>query len=109
VVITIFRNRVRPESREEYERWAGRIAALARAAPGYLSHKTFTAEDGERVTIVEFESADAQLAWARQPEHAQAQRLGRESFYSEYRLQVCDLLRERAWREPSRRSAPAPD
>ncbi len=32
------------------------MSALAKAMPGYISHKGFVAEDGERVTIVEFES-----------------------------------------------------
>ncbi len=36
------------------------MSALARTMPGYISHKCFLAEDGERVTIVEFESEVAQ-------------------------------------------------
>jgi heme-degrading monooxygenase HmoA len=52
------------------------------------------AEDGERVTVVEFASEESQLAWARHPEHAQAQQKGRADFYAEYRLQTCSVLRE---------------
>jgi len=29
-------------------------------------------------------------AWKKVPEHREAQRLGREFFYTEYRIQVCD-------------------
>ena len=50
--------------------------------------------DGERVTIVEFESEAAQRAWSRHPDHVGAQKKGRKDFYSEYRLLVCRVERE---------------
>jgi heme-degrading monooxygenase HmoA len=43
---------------------------------------------------VAFESAEAQRAWAQHPEHRHAQKQGRERFYSEYHIQVCELVRE---------------
>jgi heme-degrading monooxygenase HmoA len=62
--------------------------------PGYISHKGFAADDGERVTIVEFESEEAQRAWATHPDHLEAQRKGRKDFYREFRVQVCILQRQ---------------
>ncbi|OGA72786.1 MAG: hypothetical protein A3F77_17870 [Betaproteobacteria bacterium RIFCSPLOWO2_12_FULL_67_28] len=93
MVLTVFRNRLRPEALD-YPRWAARISELAQRMPGHLSHKTFVAEDGERVTIVEFESEEAQRAWRLHPEHIEAQKKGRQSFYSEFRLQICSVQRE---------------
>jgi heme-degrading monooxygenase HmoA len=97
MLITVFRSRVKPEMLEEYARWAARMAELAKSMPGYLSHKGFVAEDGEKVTIVEFESEEAQRAWAVHPEHVEAKKKGRKDFYSEYRVQVCTLQRESAY------------
>ena len=94
MIVTVFRSRIRPEAQAEYMQWAPRIGALAKTMPGYLSHKVFVAEDGERCTIVEFESEEAQRAWRMHPEHAQAQKKGRHEFYSEYSLQICSVLRE---------------
>ncbi|HET9580021.1 MAG TPA: antibiotic biosynthesis monooxygenase [Usitatibacter sp.] len=94
MIVTVFRSRLRPENVEEYYQWAARISALAKTMPGYVSHKAFTADDGERVTIVEFESDEAQRAWARQADHVEAKKRGRASFYSEYRIQVCTVTRE---------------
>ena len=51
-------------------------------------------EDGERVTIVEFESAEAQRAWSLHPEHVEAKKKGRASFYTEYRVQICTVERD---------------
>lgn len=94
MVVTIFRSRLRPEYREEYNRWAERIHALAVKMPGFISIKTFTADDGERVSLVEFESEEAVRAWREHPEHRQAQEMGRKLFYSEYRIQVCQPIRD---------------
>ena len=94
MLVTVFRSRVRPETQEEYARWAARMSELAKSMPGYISHKGFVADDGERVTIVEFESEAAQRAWAMHPEHLEAQRKGRRDFYSEFRLQICLVQRQ---------------
>ena len=94
MIVTVFRTRLNAGVDEEYSSVAERMSALARTMPGYKSHKTFTAEDGERVTLVEFESMEEQLAWRRNPEHAEAIRMGRETFYSELQIQVCEVLRK---------------
>jgi heme-degrading monooxygenase HmoA len=94
MVITIFRSRLRPEHENEYAEWATRMRDLASNMPGFLAIKTFTAEDGERVSIVEFESEETMSQWRDQADHRQAQELGRKLFYSEYRIQVCQPIRD---------------
>jgi heme-degrading monooxygenase HmoA len=88
---------VNPDAQEEYMQWAARMSELAQKMPGYISHKGFQAQDGERVTIVEFESEAAQQAWRLHPEHIKAQKKGRTDFYLEYRVQVCSVQRESAY------------
>ena len=94
MIVTVFRSRLLPEAQDDYYPMALRMSELARSMPGYISHKVFTADDGERVTIVEFESEEAQRAWAHHPEHRAGQIKGRAEFYSEYKLQVCEVKRE---------------
>lgn len=95
MIVTVFRSRLRPEHAEEYARVAPRMLELARSMPGFVSVKSFAADDGERVTIVEFDSEASHRAWREHPEHLEAQRLGRDRFYSEYRVQVCRVERQR--------------
>ena len=76
---------------------APRMAAIVRDLPGYRSHKAFTAPDGERLTYVEFEDEASLRAWAKHPEHIQAKRLGRSTFFSEYSFQICETLRGRVF------------
>ena len=94
MIVTVFRSRLKPEAQQEYMQWATRMSELAKTMPGYVSHKGFVAEDGERVTIVEFESEETQRAWSLNAEHAAAKKKGRQDFYSEYRLQVCSVQRD---------------
>jgi heme-degrading monooxygenase HmoA len=99
MVVTVFRNRLRPDAQPAYSEWIARMSALARTMPGYISHKSFTAEDGERVTIVEFESEEGQRVWATNLQHIEAKKKGRADFYTEYKLQVCTVQRESAFTE----------
>jgi heme-degrading monooxygenase HmoA len=96
MIVTIFRSRLVPEATEEYALVAERLSALTHSIPGHVSHKTFAAEDGERVTIVEFETEEALQAWAAHPDHIAAKEKGRAKFYSEYRVQVCRVERPSA-------------
>lgn len=92
-VVVVFRSRLDPQHREEYEQWQERIGRLVPSIRGFRAIKSFVAEDGERVSIVEFDDMDCVMEWRAHPEHQQAQKLGRERFYTEYRLQSCEILR----------------
>jgi heme-degrading monooxygenase HmoA len=94
MIVTVFRSRLMPDLREDYVALVERMVELAATMPGYISHKGFFAEDGERCTIVEFESEEAQRAWRMHPEHREAQRKGRGIYYETYSLQICELKRE---------------
>lgn len=94
MIITVFRNRLRPDATEAYAELAPQMAELARQQPGFLSMKTYTAADGERVTIAEFESDEAVRAWRNNAVHLNAQNRGRTEFYAEYVSQICEVIRE---------------
>jgi heme-degrading monooxygenase HmoA len=95
MMVVVFRARRGPEGDgEEYRQQFLRMSELARNMPGYISHKGYVADDGSRLTLFEWDSADALNAWAAHPEHVAVKRLGRQKFYAEYHLQVCKLVRE---------------
>src|ERR1700754_4761750 len=97
MIVTVVRKRLVPGVQDEYSPLAKEMSELARTIPGYVSHKGFVAEDGERVTIVEFETEEALKEWSRHVEHGQATRRGSESFFSEYKFQICSVIRGRSW------------
>lgn len=100
MIVTVFRSRLRPGVGDDYTALAARMAAIARTMPGYVSEKDYVADDGERVTIVEFEHAEGLRAWRTNPEHLAAQKLAREKYLTAYHIQVCTLDRESKFTAP---------
>ena len=86
-VVTVFRSRLRADA-AGYADDARAIAALARTMPGYVEHKGFTSDDGERVTLVTFADRPSHDAWRDHPEHRAAMRRGIADYYEEYSIQV---------------------
>lgn len=98
MIVAIFRARIREENTAAYLDLANEMAEIARSMPGFISYKGFTADDGERVTVHEWQSAEQLAAWRNHPEHLRVQELGRQAYYNEYTLYVCDEPRESRFR-----------
>ena len=90
----MFRSRLRPDAGDEYGAWAARMLELARAMPGFVDFKSFHADDGERVSIITFDSLETERAWRDHPDHQAAQGLGRDRFYEAYAIQVAEVITE---------------
>lgn len=98
-VVTVFRSRLRPDAEANgYGELAARMEARARAMPGFVDFKTFAAPDGERLSMIVFDTAEHQRAWRDDPEHRAAQTRGRRDFYAEYSISVCRLQHHRSFR-----------
>jgi heme-degrading monooxygenase HmoA len=95
-VVTVFRSRLRPDA-DAYPEHAARMSELARTMPGYVEHKVFVAEDGERVTLVTFADRASHDAWGRDPQHRDAQQAGVRDYYDEYSISVGVVDRASAW------------
>lgn len=87
-----------PERLEEYGEQAAALRSRAEASyPGFVDQKTFTADDGERLTVVRFRDPESQAAWRQDSVHRNAQRKGRDTWYERYRIVVCEEVRSRSW------------
>ncbi|WP_295630839.1 antibiotic biosynthesis monooxygenase [Novosphingobium sp.] len=85
--IVVFRNRKRSDiSVEAYGADADRMEALALEQPGFLSFKSYAADDGEVIALSEWADEDAARAWRRNAEHAEVQARGRDAYYQDYTL-----------------------
>jgi heme-degrading monooxygenase HmoA len=97
MIVVVFRKRMNPDVQDEYDPMAERMNELARTVPGYISHKGFVADDGERATIVEFETEEALQRWRFDPEHRMAKKRGFERFFSEFKYRICNVISDRSW------------
>jgi len=95
MIVVVFRaHRTEAGDGPDYYTHLARMAEIAVTMPGYISHKAYKAEDGERLTLFEWESEDTLRDWARHSEHVEVKQIGRDRFYADYHLQVCEVVRD---------------
>ncbi len=99
-VVTVFRNRLRPEHEDAYRDELAVVTDLARSMPGFVETKTFVAEDGERCTVVTFADPASHRGWRDHPRHREAQRHGISDYYSEYSIAVGETTYASAFVRP---------
>ncbi len=88
--LNVFRSRKRADmDAEAYAEDAARMEALARQQPGFIAYRSYRAEDGETLSMSEWESEDHARAWARHAEHAKVQGRGRAEYYESYTVYSC--------------------
>jgi heme-degrading monooxygenase HmoA len=92
-IVTVFRSRLRPGVEEQYSQMADEMSALVQTMPGFVDQQFYISPDGERVTVVRFRDLESQGTWARHPRHLEAQRRGRDEFYSWYDISISDEIR----------------
>jgi heme-degrading monooxygenase HmoA len=83
-ILTVFRSRLNVGVEDLYNTLAEEASVLARGVPGFLEEKSFTATDGERVTVVLFADHISHQAWRDHPRHQEVQAIGRTKLYAEY-------------------------
>jgi len=74
---------------EAYAADAARMETLARAQKGFIAFRRYTAEDGEFLSMSEWETAEGARAWALHPEHRDIQARGRAQYYQSYVVYSC--------------------
>jgi heme-degrading monooxygenase HmoA len=99
-MITVFRSRRHPRAETAYRSLSHEMEVAARAAAGFVDFKTFTAEDGEHVSLVTFATRAEHQAWRDDLRHRHAQDRGRQEFYLEYSIQVGECSHVSRWTAP---------
>lgn len=83
---------VRSRNNDDYQETAQRMLALAEGMDGFLGVESAREETG--ITVSYWTSLDAIAAWRQHPEHAAAQKRGREEWYTSFTTRVCRVERE---------------
>lgn len=72
------------------------MEALAKAQPGYLGY-----EGGRGMTVSYWATEADAKAWKQVADHLTAQRLGRERWYTSYKVRVATVDRDYGWSRPA--------
>ena len=83
---------LRTDADNGYAEMAECMVQLASAQPGFLGVES--ARDGLGITVSYWDSLDAIKNWKRHAEHQEAQRLGRQQWYSRFRVRIAKVERE---------------
>ncbi len=86
----------KPEFKDDYLRLAGELRGVLEEIDGFISVERFQSiTDNEKLLSLSFfESHDALDAWRNVAEHRIAQHVGRNSYFSDYRLRVVAVERD---------------
>ena len=94
--VEVFRHRVDPAFQGEFDDLYARMVTVVRGLKGYISHKVFTAEDGEKVLIGYFEDFETVEEWDRHSEHKYAKERGKTDVFLEYDVVVAEVVEHHA-------------
>ena len=84
-----------------YGEMAAKMAALAARQPGYIGAESSRDANGLGISVSYWRDAQSVAGWKAQIDHLGAQKLGKERWYSHYRLRVARV--ERAYGGPQGR------
>jgi heme-degrading monooxygenase HmoA len=97
-LVVIFRSRLREGAGGLKSELNAMVEERVPEHPGLIRHKSFTNDDGETVTIVEFADEASWMAWAADDAHVAAKRR-REELYETYEITIAQLIGpSRVWR-----------
>jgi heme-degrading monooxygenase HmoA len=77
------------------------MEAVARTQKGFIAYRRYMGDDGEGLSMTEWETEADAHAWGRHPEHVAVQAKGRADYYESYVVYTCvDPQLRRFEREP---------
>ena len=93
MLVILFRSRFTEAAGDDYARAATAMLEYAGTFPGFVDQKSYTAGDGERLTIVRWRDAESLAVWANDPRHRTIQATGRDRWYEWYDMEVAEVTR----------------
>jgi heme-degrading monooxygenase HmoA len=94
MLIILFRSKLTDQAGEDYQSMNAEMDALVRQNPGFIDAKAYTAEDGERLSVIWWRDEESLREWREQVRHREAQNTGRKKWYAYYKMEVASVTRE---------------
>ncbi len=96
-LIILFRSKLTDQAREDYQAMNAELEILVRQNPGFVDVKSYTAADGERLTVVWWLDEASLTEWRNLMRHREAQNTGRQKWYEYYNVEVATIVRSRSF------------
>jgi len=92
-IVILFRSKLTDQAGEDYQAMDAELELLVRQNPGFIDVKSYTAADGERLTVVWWRDEQSLAEWRNLPRHREAQEAGRRKWYERYSIEVATIFR----------------
>ncbi|HET7868961.1 MAG TPA: antibiotic biosynthesis monooxygenase [Actinomycetota bacterium] len=97
MIISLFGDTVvKPGKDNEDARLSKKLEPILRSMPGFISYKSYRADDGEEIGIIRMASREALDAWVHEGVHGSAQKVA-EQIYHRFWVQSAETYREYTW------------
>ena len=94
MIVILFRSKLTSAAGADYMRTSDALESYVKTKPGFIAVKSFTSEDGERLTVVWWKDRETLEDWRNDLRHVAAQNTGRERWYEYYKMEVAEVFRE---------------
>ena len=88
VIFTSFRTDID----DDYVETSKRLASLAKKSEGFLGEESAREEMG--ISISYWKDVESIMKWRMNADHQQAQKLGKEKWYKNYKVRICKVERD---------------
>lgn len=90
----IFTSQRTEQDGDSYGKMADLIDALAQQQPGFIRVESVRNEEGKGITVSYWESLEAIQAWKDNAKHLTAQQLGKDKWYTNYKVEICQMIKD---------------
>jgi heme-degrading monooxygenase HmoA len=96
MIAVIFEVWIKPGRQPDYLALAARLKPELERMDGFISIERFQSlsDEGKLLSLSFWRDEESVRAWRNHAEHRAAQRAGRESIFSDYRLRIVSTLRD---------------
>ena len=102
--IILFRSKLTNEAGADYDAMDAELQILVKQNPGFIRAKSYSAADGERLTVVWWRDQESLREWRDLVRHREAQNTGRSRWYQYYEMEVATVSRTRSFERESAES-----
>jgi len=96
-IVILFRSKLTDQAGEDYKAMDTELETLVRQNPGFVDVKSYTAADGERLTVVWWRDEKSLAEWRNLMRHREAQETGRQKWYEYYDMDVASITRSKSF------------
>jgi len=97
MIVVLFRSKLTAAAGEDYAETAQALKEPARKYDGFVDIKSFTAEDGERLTVVRWKDLETLKPWRDDAKHMAANAMGRQRWYEYYNIEIATIVDQRSF------------